>query len=150
MIEVNSPAFVDDTIPTKYTCDGYGASPPLEWSDVPEDTKSIAILVDDADTPDRPFLHWLVVDLPPTLRRLDEGAALPHEAYVAESDAGTASYYGPCPTTGTHHYRFHVYALDTVLGRRPESREDFLDAIEGHVLDDAELIATYERVQTPA
>jgi Raf kinase inhibitor-like YbhB/YbcL family protein len=62
---------------------------------------------------------------------------------VGESDAGTASYYGPCPTHGRHHYRFHVYALDTTLDRRPEDREDFLRAIEGHVIDEGELIGLY-------
>ena len=120
-------------------------SPPLAWSEPPPETKSVAILVDDPDAPQGPFLHWLVADLPPELHELDEGAALPHDANIAESDAGTASYYGPCPPDGTHHYRFHVYALDTVIGRRPEGREEFLHAIEGHVLDEGELVGTYAR-----
>jgi Raf kinase inhibitor-like YbhB/YbcL family protein len=90
-------------------------------------------------------LHWLVTDLPPTIRRLEEGGALPRDARVGESDAGTASYYGPCPASGRHHYRFHVYALDTVLERRPENRDDFLHAIEGHVIDEGELVGSYQR-----
>jgi Raf kinase inhibitor-like YbhB/YbcL family protein len=146
MIDVFSPAFeANGPIPSKYTCDGWGVSPPLEWKDVPDETKSVAILVDDPDSSDKPFLHWLVTDLPPELRKLGEGGALPRDSNVAESDAGTASYYGPCPVSGQHHYRFHVYALDTTIGRRPESREDFLSAIDGHVLDEGELIAVYER-----
>ena len=146
MLQVSSTAFPPDgSIPSKYTCDGFGVSPPLSWSDVPDRTRSVAILVDDPDSTDRPFLHWLVTDLPPTLRRLDEGSALPHEAQVAESDAGTASYYGPCPAAGRHHYRFHVYALDLVLGRRPQGRDDFLSAIAGHVLDEGELVGLYQR-----
>jgi Raf kinase inhibitor-like YbhB/YbcL family protein len=148
MLDVSSPAFErDGTIPTKYTCDGYGVSPPLEWSSVPAHTKSVAILVDDPDAADQPFLHWLVTDLPPTIRRLEEGGALPREARVGESDAGTASYYGPCPSRGRHHYRFHVYALDTTLDRRPANREDFLRAIEGHVLDEGELVGEYQRAR---
>lgn len=148
MLEVRSTAFPPDgSIPSKYTCDGYGVSPPLAWSEVPADTQSIAILVDDPDAPGQPFLHWLVADLPPTLREIDEGSALPREALVAESDAGTASYYGPCPPAGRHHYRFRVYALDTVLGHRPGSREDFLSEIDGHVLDQGQLIATYQRAR---
>jgi len=148
MIDVSSPAFLpDQLIPAKYTCDGYGASPPLDWWGVPQSARSVAIMLDDPDAPDGPFLHWLVTDLPPELHHLDEGAAVPHDAFVAESDAGTASYYGPCPATGRHHYRFHVYALDTVLGRRPESRDDFLSAIEGHVLDEGELVADYQRAR---
>lgn len=146
MLQITSTAFAPDgSIPSKYTCDGFGVSPPLAWSEIPDRTKSIAILVDDPDSADRPFLHWLVTDLPPTLRRIDEGSALPHEAQVAESDAGTASYYGPCPAAGCHHYRFHVYALDIVLGRRPQSRDDFLSAIAGHVLDEGELVGSYQR-----
>ena len=148
MIDVTSSAFEpDEAIPSKYTCDGYGVSPPLAWSKLPEATQSVAILVDDPDSADRPFLHWLVTDLPPTLRGLREGGALPHDANIAESDAGTASYYGPCPASGRHHYRFHVYALDTTLGRRSQDRDDFLRSIEGHVLDDGELVGCYERAQ---
>jgi hypothetical protein len=146
MLAVSSPAFEPDaSIPSKYTCDGYGVSPPLAWSGVPENTQSLAILVDDPDAPNKPFLHWLVTDLPPELRHLEEGGALPHAANVGESDAGTASYYGPCPSHGNHHYRFRVYALDTVIGHRPESRDDFLSAIAGHVLDEGELVGTYQR-----
>ena len=144
MLDVTSTAFeADGPIPSKYTCDGYGVSPPLEWSDVPDNTESIAILVDDPDASG--FLHWLVTDLPPQIRHLEEGGVLPREAWVGESDAGTASYYGPCPAHGRHHYRFHVYALDTKIDRRPESRDDFLRAIEGHVIDEGELVAAYER-----
>lgn len=146
MIEVTSTAFSPDgTIPSKYTCDGFGISPPLAWSGVPDEAQSVAILVDDPDAPGHPFLHWLIADVPTSVHELDEGGAPPREALVAESDAGTASYYGPCPPSGRHHYHFHVYALDTVLGRRPEGRDDFLSAIDGHVIDEGELVATYER-----
>ena len=146
MIDVSSPAFEPDAkIPAKYTCDGYGISPPLAWSNVPSNTQSVAILVDDPDAGDKPFVHWLVTDLPPEVRRLEEGGALPHDAYVAESDAGTASYFGPCPPAGRHHYHFHVYALDMILGRRAANRDDFLRAIDGHILDEGEIVGTYER-----
>lgn len=146
MIEVSSPAFSSDgAIPPKYTCDGMGLSPPLEWAGVPSRTRSVAIMVDDADSPDHPFLHWLVTDMPPDVHHLEEGSGVPHEAIVANSEAGTASYYGPCPAQGCHHYRFHVYALDTVLGHRPAGRDEFLADIKGHVLDEGELVAKYER-----
>ena len=148
MIDVSSTAFESGgPIPAKYTCDGWGISPPLSWSALPDTTRTVAILVDDPDSADHPFLHWLVTDLPPGLAKLEEGGALPRDSNVAESDAGTASYYGPCPRGGKHHYRFHVYALDTEIGRRPDSREDFLQAIEGHVLDEGELIGVYERMK---
>jgi hypothetical protein len=148
MLEVTSAAFpADGPIPSKYTCDGEGISPPLAWSGVPDNARSLAILVDDPDSGDHPFLHWLVSDLPPELHNLDEGAAVPHEAQVAESDAGNMSYYGPCPVNGRHHYRFHVFALDTVIGHQPEGRDEFLAAIQGHILDEGELIGTYQRAR---
>jgi Raf kinase inhibitor-like YbhB/YbcL family protein len=148
MLELTSSAFPSDgPIPSKYTCDGYGVSPPLAWTKVPDGTKSVALLVDDPDAPGKPFLHWLVTDLPPEVHRLEEGGALPHDAQVGESDAGTASYYGPCPASGRHHYRFHVYALDTLLEHRPENRDEFLRSIEGHVLDEGELVGVYERAR---
>jgi Raf kinase inhibitor-like YbhB/YbcL family protein len=148
MIELTSTFQPDGTIPSIYTCDGLGISPPLSWSTVPDRTRSVAIIVDDPDSPtDEPFLHWLVTDIPPDVHSLEEGGAVPHEAQIAESDAGTASYYGPCPTAGRHHYRFHVYALDTVLGRRPQSRDQFFADIAGHILDEGELVGTYERAQ---
>lgn len=147
MIDVSSPAFESgQSIPAKYTCDGFGVSPPLRWSAPPDNTASVALLVDDPDAEAGPFVHWMVVDLPPELHHLEEGAPVPHDAFVGESDAGTASYYGPCPASGRHHYRFHIYALDTTLDRRPDDREDFLSAIAGHILDEGELIAEYERV----
>jgi len=146
MIEVSSPAFrPGESIPTKYTCDGWGVSPPLQWSNVPEGTNSLALLVDDPDAPNKRFVHWLVVDLPSDIKGLEEGEALPRDAWVAETDAGTLSYYGPCPPSGRHHYRFHLYALDSVLGLAPEDLEDFFRMIEGHVLDEGELVGTYER-----
>lgn len=149
MIEVSSSAFHSDSaIPTKYTCEGLGISPPLAWSDVPDNTRSVALLVDDPDSPDHPFLHWLVTDIPPSVHALEEGGALPRESWVAETDAGTASYYGPCPRFGRHRYRFHVYALDTALDAAPAGRDAFLSAISGHVLDEGELVGTYERGAT--
>ncbi len=145
MLEVTSSAFgANETIPPRYTCDGEGVSPPLSWSNVPDSTRSVAILVDDPDAPDGPFTHWLVTDLPPTARTLAEGGVLPREASTGKTDAGNTSYYGPCPTHGRHRYRFHVYALDTTIGRAA-SREDFLSAIDGHVIDDGELVGTYQK-----
>jgi Raf kinase inhibitor-like YbhB/YbcL family protein len=149
MIEITSAFPPDGEIPSKYTCDGMGLSPPLAWSGVPDDARSLAILVDDPDASDQPFLHWLVTDVPPSVRALDEGGALPHESQIGETDAGTASYYGPCPTSGRHRYRFHLYALDTVLGHRPQSRDQFLSEIAGHIIDEGELVGTYQRMRDP-
>jgi Raf kinase inhibitor-like YbhB/YbcL family protein len=147
MIEVSSTAFQPDgNIPSSYTCDGLGLSPPLSWSGVPDNAVSVAILVDDPDASDQPFLHWLVTDIPPSVHAIDEGGAMPRESLTTESDAGTASYFGPCPPSGRHHYHFHVYALDTALGEAPADRDAFLAAIAGHVIDEGELVGMYEHV----
>ena len=144
MLDVSSSAFgPDHPIPSKYTCDGDGVSPPLAWSTPPKETQSVAILVDDPDAPSGSFLHWLVTDIPPEMSSLDEGAAMPRDSSVVENDAGNISYYGPCPPSGTHHYHFHVYALDTTLGR-PENRDEFLAAIKGHIVDEGEVVAVYQ------
>ncbi len=144
-IQVTSSAFQPDSeIPSEYTCDGADVSPPLAWSNVPRQAQSIAILVEDPDAPKKPFTHWLVTDLPPTTSSLPRGAALPGGAKAATNDMGRDGYAGPCPPRGRHHYHFHVYALDTKIGRQASKRE-FLAAIRGHVIDQGELVGTYRR-----
>lgn len=143
-LNVTSNAFAaNQTIPVEYTCDGSETSPPLSWSNVPKGTKSVAILVEDPDAPSGTFTHWLVTGIPPTTTALPAGA-LPAGASVATNDTGKAGYAGPCPPSGRHHYHFKVYALDTTLPK-PRTKAEFLSAIKGHVLDQGELVATYQR-----
>ena len=129
-LQLTSTAFgPDSALPKSYTCDGAGESPPLAWSRAPAGTKSIAVLVTDPEAPGGTFTHWLVTDLPPS------ATSLP---------AARPGYTPPCPPSGKHHYYFHVYALDLRLPRTM-SRADFLAAIDGHVLADGKLVATYQR-----
>jgi len=135
---VQSAAFGDNQpIPRTLTCQGDNKSPPLSWSNVPPQATSIAILVDDPDAPQGPFTHWIVVNLPPTLTALKTGSRVPMGAF-------STHYRGPCPPTGTHHYRFHVYALDVMLPH-VQDRGAFLQAVEGHVLADGVLVGTYDK-----
>jgi len=120
-------------IPSAYTCDGARKSPPLAWSAVPPEAKSIAVLVDDPDAPNGPFTHWIVTDIDPTQTSLP---------------ADQPGYAAPCPPSGTHHYRFHVYALDIKIAHAA-NRAALLKAIEGHVLAEGELVGTYERPARP-
>jgi Raf kinase inhibitor-like YbhB/YbcL family protein len=108
-ITVTSTAFRDGgTIPRKYTCDGDGVSPPLAWKGVPPNTGALALVVDDPDAPKGTFTHWVLLDLEPTTTLIAEG----HAGFTqAKNSAGKAEYFGPCPPSGTHHYRFTVYAL---------------------------------------
>lgn len=143
-LDVRSTGFgMNDPIPVVYTCDGANISPRLTWSEVPEGTKSIAILVDDPDAPTGTFTHWLVTGLPADTPELPSGAVVPN-ATQAMNDSGEPRYTGPCPPSGRHRYRFTVFALD-MTPRGQMSRETFLDAIKGHVLGQGTLIGLYQR-----
>lgn len=152
---IRSSAFGDHGgIPQRYTCDGEDRSPPLAWSGVPPGARSLALIVDDPDAPDpkaprRVYVHWVLYDLPPGAPGLDEGvdpAALPPGTLEGLNDWGRTGYGGPCPPIGRHRYFHKLYALDTVLGDlgRP-TKARLLEAMEGHVLAEAELVGTYQR-----
>ncbi len=137
-------------IPAKYTCDGKDVSPPLSWS-VPEGTKSLALIVDDPDAPGGVFSHWVLFNLPESVRSLPEGmpkVSTPDIGGIqGMNDFGEKGYNGPCPPAGKPHtYRFILYALDAELNLRTgASRDDVIDAMQGHVLNKAELDGKYGR-----
>lgn len=142
-LTVTSSAFEpNQAIPSEFTCEGTEQSPPLSWSNVPSNAKSLAVMLEDPDAPKGTFTHWLVVNIPPSESSLSAGGSLPTGAVAVKNDAGKAGYKGPCPPSGTHHYRFHVYALDTVI-QKPADRAQFLREIRGHVLAQGLLVATY-------
>jgi Raf kinase inhibitor-like YbhB/YbcL family protein len=144
-LTVTSTAFqADSSIPSQYACDGAGESPPLSWSNVPADAKSIAILAEDPNAPKGTFTHWLVTNIPPSETSLSAGGSLPTGAAAMRNSKGTMGYTPPCPPSGTHHYRFHVYALDKTLAK-PASRDAFMKEIKGHVLAEGELVGTYQK-----
>lgn len=132
-------------LPATYTCQGRGIAPPLSWGNPPAATKSIAILVQDPDAPNKTFTHWLVYDITPAIEALPEGGQLPPGAVAGYNSAGSLGYTAPCPPSGTHHYVFSVYALDTVLPHRAMTAEQFLAAIQGHVLGYGEDVGTAQR-----
>jgi Raf kinase inhibitor-like YbhB/YbcL family protein len=114
-ITVTSPAFAEGTaIPERYTCRGSGQSPPLAWSGLPSATSSIAVVVDDPDAPGGTFVHWVVYGLAADLTELPAGAT-PDDAVQARNSRGDVGWTPPCPPSGTHHYRFTVYALDRAV-----------------------------------
>src|SRR5919198_814018 len=124
-ITVTSPDFADGAaIPKRFTCDGANVSPALRWSGVPAGTAELALVVDDPDAPGGTFTHWVVVNIDPGTASIDEGSP-PPGARQAPNSAGKSSWFGPCPPSGAHHYRFTVYALS---GRLAESASGSLDA----------------------
>ena len=134
-----------EAIPSRHSCEGEDISPPLRWSNVPEGTQSLALIVDDPDAPGGVFTHWLAWGLDPAAADLGEGEPAPREG---RNDFGTTGYRGPCPPTGhgRHRYAFRLYAVDAQVALAAGAAKSELEqAIDGHVLTTAELVGTYER-----
>jgi Raf kinase inhibitor-like YbhB/YbcL family protein len=148
-LQVSSLAFSNGAqIPTKYTCDGENLAPPLEWRGVPEPSKSLALICDDPDAPSGTFTHWVLYDIPPSTDSLPEQ---PTVGTAGVNSYGKRGFAGPCPPKNddAHHYHFHVYALDVAsLGPPGLSKEDALQAMNGHILAEAELVGLYNRATT--
>jgi Raf kinase inhibitor-like YbhB/YbcL family protein len=154
-LTVLSPAFSDHgPVPAVYSCDGENVAPPLGWSGAPPHTAAFALIVDDPDAPDpaapkRTFVHWVLYDIPAAVPEIAEGATagtLPDGAREGRNDEGSLGYTGPCPPVGRHRYFFKLYALDAPLGDLGEPTKAELErAMEGHVLERAQLVGTYGR-----
>ncbi len=156
-LTIESPAFAHrGAIPSKYTCDGDDISPPLSWSGVPQGAKSLVLIVDDPDAPDpaaprMTWVHWVLYNLPPDSTGLPEGVKsedLPAGTKEGVNDWKRTGYGGPCPPIGRHRYFFKLYALDRVLPdlSRP-TKAQLENAMKGHVLEQAELVGTYEKAR---
>jgi len=105
---LTSPAFSNGgAIPKRYTCDGANVSPALHWTAAPRGTAAFSLTVFDPDAPNGGFLHWRIARLPATTRGLPAGSKL-----GGQNGAGRRGYTGPCPPSGTHHYRFQLRAID--------------------------------------
>ncbi len=149
--EVTSSAFAQgEPIPVKYTCDGDDISPPLAWGDPQEGVESFALINDDPDAPVGTWVHWVLFNLPADARSLPErvppDAELPDGSRHGQNSWRRLGYGGPCPPSGTHRYFFKLYALDTSLQLGPGAdKKQVLEAMEGHVLAEAELMGVYSR-----
>ena len=145
--ELSSPAFsAGAEIPRKYTCDGDDVSPPLEWADAPDDAVALALIVDDPDA--RGWIHWVAFDIDGTQSGgLPEGfSSSPDGPAQGTNDFGRLGWGGPCPPSGTHRYRFALFALNAPLELPGAPKVDEVRAaMEGHVVAEAELIANYTR-----
>jgi Raf kinase inhibitor-like YbhB/YbcL family protein len=154
-LSLTSPVFTHNgAIPKLYTCQGKDISPALSWSGLPNGTKSVALIVDDPDAPDpaapkRVWVHWVLYNIAPGAGGLPEAvnaARLPAGTREGRNDWDRPGYGGPCPPVGRHRYFHKLYALDVVLpDLRQPTKADLLKAMEGHVLEQAELIGTYQK-----
>jgi len=145
-ITVTSTAFSDGgTIPGKYTCTGEDVSPPLAWTGVPPNAGALALVVDDPDAPRGTFTHWVLLDLAPDLSSIAEGQ-VPPGAKQANNSAGKASYFGPCPPSGTHHYRFTLYALsDATALPNGAKLDEALKAIDAKAITRGRLTGLFSK-----
>lgn len=152
-MKITSPAFTHNgPIPTKYTCDGDDVSPALSWTEVPQNAKSLALIVDDPDAPDpaapkMTWVHWVLYDIPPGTPGLPEAAkSLPAGTREGLNDWKRTGYGGPCPPIGRHRYFFKLYALDVQLPDLSRPDKAALEAaMKGHVVAEAQVFGTYQR-----
>lgn len=143
LLKIDSPAFKnEEPIPSQYTCEGENINPPLTIGEIPGETKSLALIMEDPDAPNGTFDHWLVWNIPVT-GSIGEKS---NQGIAGINDFGKSGYGGPCPPTGTHRYFFRVYALDVELDLEADaSKKMLLEAIDDHVLAMGELMAKYEK-----
>jgi Raf kinase inhibitor-like YbhB/YbcL family protein len=138
-------------IPAPFSCDGGNQSPGLQWSEIPVNTRSFALIVDDPDAPRGTWVHWILFNLPADAVELAPGVPpkpeLPSGARQGVNDSGDVGYGGPCPPRGgPHRYYFRAYALDSTLNLPPGiNRSDLDQAMAGHILAEATLMGTYQR-----
>ena len=145
-MQLKSPAFSQNgVVPAKYTCDGQNINPPLQIAETPETTKSLVLICDDPDAPAKTWVHWTAWNIGPETTEVAEGQ-VPNGAVQGLTDFGEVGYGGPCPPTGTHRYFFKLYALDTNLALPYQAKkEDLEKAMEGHVIDETQLVGVYSR-----
>lgn len=142
---VTSPEFAaNQPIPARYSCDGAGISPPLAWHGVPDGARELALVVDDPDAPGGTYTHWVVISIPVQVRSINAGTRPAHSTEITNS-SGKPAYAPMCPPSGTHHYRFTVYALSAVIDPAEHSLQSGLAAIADHTLAWGRLTGTYHR-----
>jgi len=151
-MKITSPAFHDGGIlPTRFTCDGTGKSPPFHWDEVPPGTLEFGLVCEDPDAPGGIFTHWLLYKIPSGTRRLEEGLpqdeVLSFGANQGTNDFGTVGYGPACPPRGRkHRYIFRLYALEADLLVPPGAkRQQVVEIMNDHVLEEAQIKAMYER-----
>lgn len=145
-MKVSSSAFSDNSgIPDKYTCIGENVSPGLSIENIPAETKSLALIVEDIDAPSGVFTHWLVWAVDPGSPEFPE-ALTPSGSLEGKNSFGKIGYGGPCPSSGTHHYIFRVFALNSLIDLSPGStRKDLENAIEDKIITESRLLGIYSK-----
>lgn len=134
-MQITSPAFANgDYIPSKYTCEGENISPPLKFEDVPSETESLVLLVEDLSVKNRPWVHWVVFNIPPNAHGFEEGHTF-EGSTLGLANGSYAGYKGPCPEDKEHEYQFSLFALDKILNIPEASdRAVIVREMRGHII----------------
>ena len=145
-MNITSSAFSENQeMPSRYTCDGESVNPELEIDGVPGEAMSLALILDDPDAPSGRFVHWVVWNIDPQTHTIGEHS-VPPGAVEGLTSARKQGYVGPCPPSGTHHYRFKVFALDTRLDLAPNASIELVEKlVADHQVDSAQLTCLYSR-----
>ena len=144
--QITSPAFENNGFtPKKYTCDGADINPQLLIANVPAETKSLALIVDDPDAPAGIWVHWVVWNIAPQTHEIKENT-VPNGATQGLNDFRKRSYGGPCPPSGTHRYFFKLYALDTMLTLDFNATKAHVEkAMRKHIIAETRIVGLYKR-----
>lgn len=142
-LKITSPEFEHKgNIPENYTCDGNNVSPPLSIEDLPKETTSMVLIVEDPDAPGGIFDHWVVWNIQPT-EVIGKGTV---PGIVGKNSKGEKKYMGPCPPSGTHRYFFKVFALDSQLDLDEDADKKIVEqALHDHVLAYGEIMGLYKK-----
>tara|TARA_Y100000310_G_scaffold323005_1_gene382816 strand:- start:51 stop:605 length:555 start_codon:yes stop_codon:yes gene_type:complete len=144
-MKLTSPSFENNNeIPSEFTCDGPNILPELNIAETPENTKSLALIMDDPDAPGGTWIHWVVFNIPPETKVIQKNTE--PRGIQGTTSFGRLEYGGPCPPSGTHRYFFKLYALDAALDLKEGSDKAALEqAMDGHIIESSELIGNYKR-----
>lgn len=145
-MKITSAAFDHNTkIPSKYTCDGENVNPQLDFDGVPQQAKSLVLIMDDPDAPSKTWVHWVVFNINPRASEVKENS-IPEDGIEGITDFGKPGYGGPCPPSGTHRYFFKLYALDSVLVLPQNATKQMVEEkMQVYIVDKAELVGVYSR-----
>jgi Raf kinase inhibitor-like YbhB/YbcL family protein len=142
-LTVKSPAFANNgSMPSEYTCEGKNINPELSINDIPTQAKSLALILDDPDAPNGTFDHWIMWDIPVS-GKIEQNSA---PGMQGKNGKNENKYTGPCPPSGTHHYHFKIFALNTKLNLASSTnKKGLLKAMDSHILASGELVGIYKK-----
>ena len=145
-MRIESEIFINNTkIPTQYTCYGISAQIPLKIFGIPENAKSLAIVVDDPDAPNGDFVHWVIWNIEPNISII-ESDKIPSGAIEGNTSLGKPGWVAPCLPFGIHHYNFRLFAIDRILSIPISSNKaDLIHAMDGYIIESATLVGLYGR-----